>query len=430
MLYCLVISFVAVLFLIPRSHAETGFSYQELGRLNTPAMSGASPRWFGVDFEKGKDYKSEYSSYLKFHMRYFGEERGAIYSAPEAYLRTERGHTQMYYGRHILDWNPHEKFWLLGDLNAQRGFNLLEEDMEGLAGIHLINQQELLKIDIFASYVYIPQLNPGYKIKNGDVTAPNEWSKLPPEQVFYNGAKVPIYYELDMPEMKTIIFQPSIGGRVKMNWSERGGVSVYGLYKPENQVRLNATGHYEQDVEEQARVRAKPFANHHWIYGAETEQAVGDFVAQVGGMAVVPERGVDPTFKFEPLKIEPVYEDYYYGFGSLTYNQPEFSFGLHQVKSFSPPAQGQNLFGKKIRWQNASGVSGNYHLNDYWSFDVSYRYDWQLQDRLWVQSVNYRVTKQATVTAGLEMLDSPNADSFWSSYRSNDTSYARLNYIF
>ncbi len=429
MLYSLLVIFVVVLCMRGESFAAAGVSYEEMGRLNVPADSGASPRWFGVDFEKAKDYQSANSSYLKAHVRNYGA-RGTIYSVPEAFLRTERGNTQVYYGRHIVDWNPHEQFWLLGDLNAQRGFNLLEEDEEGLAGIHLIHQQEFLKIDILASYVYIPQLNPGYVIKNGQVTSVTEWSKLPPKQVYYNNATVPIYYELEMPEMKTIIFQPSVGGRVKMNWSEQGGVSVYGIYKPENQVRLNATGHYEQDTMEQARVRAKPFVNHQWIYGAEVEQAVGDVVAQVGGMAVIPEHGQDPTFKFEPLKIEPVYEDFYYGFASATYKKPEMSLGLHHVKSFSPPAQKENLFGKKIHWQNASGVKYDYIFNDYWSLNLAYRYDWQMQDRLWVQSVTYHVNAQASISAGLEMLDSPNADSFWAAYRSNDTTYARLNYIF
>ena len=172
--------------------------------------------------------------------------------------------------------------------------------------------------------------------KNGDITAPNEWSKMPPEQVYYS-AKVPIYYELEMPEMKTIIFQPSVGARVNMNWSEQGGVSVYGLYKPENQVRLNATGHYEQDKEEQARVRARPLSIIIGSMGRRPNRR-GD-VRPVGGMAVIPERGGDPTFEFEPLKIEPVYEDYYYGFGSLTYKNQKCRSGfiklnlsLHHLK--------------------------------------------------------------------------------------------------
>jgi len=433
MLYSLVLFILVVLCLvrpnIPEAEAATAVSYQELGRMNTPATNNASNRWFGIDFDKYKEFKGRYSGYMKFHARHLGEN-GPIFSAPEAYFDVHRGNTGVTYGRQIMNWNPHEQFWLLGDLNPQRGFNLLEQDMEGLAGIKLRHQQDNFSLELFGSYLYIPQLNPTYKIKDGKIDAPTEWSKLPPSSVFYNDAVVPIYYDLELPEMKTVLFQPSVGGRLSMNWNEKGGVSVYGLYKPENQVRFNATGFYEQDVEERARVRAKPFVNHHWIYGAEVEQSFGDIQWQLGAMAVIPEKGGDPTFEFEPLKIEPVYEDYIYGFNTLKLEQDEFSVAVHHIESFSPPGQEENVFGKKIHWQSATGIQGTYLFNDKWSSNVSYRYDWQLGDIQLVGAVTYKMSRNAAASLGLEMLEVPNKNSYWSSFRSNDTSYARLNYAF
>jgi len=114
----------------------------------------------------------------------------------------------------------------------------------------------------------------------------------------------------------------------------------------------------------------------------------------------------------------------------LKLEQDEFSVAVHHIESFSPPGQEENVFGKKIHWQSATGIQGTYLFNDKWSSNVSYRYDWQLGDIQLVGAVTYKMSRNAAASLGLEMLEVPNKNSYWSSFRSNDTSYARLNYAF
>jgi len=408
---------------------EVMLSYQQYGRLNQPANAEASDNWVGLSYDRLKEHSGGGLSKIAVDARYYnGNGRWAV-SVPELYYRKDRTNSHMAFGRQILDWAPNEKFWLLGELNPQRGFNLLEENQEGVMGAKFSRSKGPFQVDVFGSYLYAPQLNPGYAIQDGRVVGQTEWSKLPPTKVSYNDAEVPLRYTLENPDMGKLIFRPTLGMRLGLNWGS-GGVSVYGIHKPESQVRINATGHYEQDTVEQAAVTAKPFANQQNIVGTHVMQKLGQVELTVGGMAISPEKKGDPDFQFEAIKIQPVYEDYVYSYAGAAYKSAYGEISANYIELMNNLNGKEVMLGKTTRWRKAVGGKVDYNFSDRFVFAVSYRQDLEIGDRLLTQSVGYNVSKSAKVMAGIEFLEAPQKTSFWASYRTNDSVYTRLLYNF
>ena len=61
-------------------------------------------------------------------------------------------------------------------------------------------------------------------------------------------------------------------------------------------------------------------------------------------------------------------------------------------------------------------------------FDL--KYDLNRSDNIFKLEALYRLSPKASVKLGLELLKSPNMESYWSFYRANDTAYITLKYHF
>lgn len=405
------------------------FSLTQIQRLNEPRMEGISDQYFSLSVSGDKERFQKWDAFFHYDGRFYpGESGGMMHSLSEAYLERNIGRSQIAVGRKIVEWNPHERFWGMAVLNANRGFSYIDYEREGLAGLHFRRKVGGFNFHLFGSVVHIPQINPTFRIRDKRVESINEWSALPFKDVTYNGNKIPINYALDEPDIAKIVFNQSVGAQFGYDW-KTGSVNAYGTYKPENLIRINATGYYDPDTEA-AEVRARPFANHHLVWGGHVNQDVKGFQSTVGLEVDHPRVGADDSFEFEALKIVPVYTKRTYAYGQV---EKEFKYakvGVHFVELVEGKNTDANAFSSKAMWTRAGGLSVDWNVTAKFNYNFMGKYDLALGDSLVRNQVAYQFGKHLNAKAGFEMVRSEDPKSFWLPFKTNDSVYTGLGYRF
>lgn len=405
------------------------FGYQYYQRLNTP-VGGSKNKGFLLGNLNHEKKFEKISTKAEFDFRYYPHSSLGVYSLPEAYLHKKGEFYDFHLGRKIIDFAPSEKFWMLGEINPIRGFNLLEQNQEGLMGAHLDLHFKRSNLTLLASMLHVPQMNPTYKIANGKISAANEWSKLPPSKARFNGQDMAIYYNLVEPDVDRIIIHPTLGGRYNYEWSEKSGAQFFALLKPEPMIRINATGFYEQNTVERATVFAKPFVNQHVIIGGDLHQKFNYFSMRSGLWYIDPKKGSDPDFNFTSLKIQPTFNTEQYFFTTLEGDFNHLLWAIQGIELISRDNRSDDLFAKTSKWRRALGLSMDYVALEKHIFGFNYRQDFEMDDQLLKGEWDYNFYRSAHLILGFELLFSPSSYSYWSPYRSNDSLYTQLNYVF
>jgi hypothetical protein len=406
-------------------------SIQMHQRLNTPADQGVSDQFIEVDSKEKRDF-SRWDGVYSFSARMHGNDRGGVFSLPEAYLSKLNGRTTYAIGRKILNWNPNEKFWGAGDLNAVRGFSHLEDVQEGIMGFHFEKEYPKGRLAFFASALHIPQVNPTFRSKDGKVEGKNEWATAPPGFVRYQNKDIPVFYQIIYPSTDKILLHQSIGVRGEVD-SNIGSFALYGMYKPENAIRLNATGFYEQDDEERAFVWAKPFVNQHVVVGGGWSHRWGNEKEWQGASYVDSVRPLskgDESFEFASFKIQPTYINETYSTSSLSYHNSIYNIQMSYIHFLEGDVSNTNVFGKKPKWKRAVGIGLDVSPLDQIKLKANHKYDLKLKDSTTSLEGEYFFNKHFHLALGLQVLNAPSNRSFWAPYRSNDTIYSKLSLRF
>lgn len=411
-------------------NAKSTLIYEHFARLNDPAFKDASNSAIGFEYLHERKRKSGLNSYVNLQAKYYPKNEGMLIALLEAYVSRTRGRTTYTIGRKVLDWTPHEKFWGIGELNGLRGFNLMDNEQEGLIGIHFDKKWKSVDLSIFGSGMYIPQLNPTYKIKNGKISGSNEWTNPPPQFVRFSGQNIPVVYTLDKPDIADIIFQKSFGTRLRYRW-DSGAIAAYGIYKPEGLARINATGFYDQSGTGMASVKAKPFINHHIMYGLNASQKIGSTTLKASWDTIDPMHGSDESFEFAAFKIKPVYTtDSFFTISSSWDKHHYVGVSANFIELLRGDSNNTNVFAKKPKWVRAIGIGAWWKATQKLTLSGNYRQDLVLSDALLRVECHYKLTKHFATKLGADFLRAPKTNSYWSPYRANDTIFSSLEYSF
>ncbi len=419
-------------FLASKSWAKGSITYGNIQYLNDPQLDGAGDQWFDFSFYTKKE-TGRFLLVADADLRVFpnAESSSPMLSASELYVDYHMGRSNLSFGRRILDWDPTEKYWNLGNINSQRGFNLLEQDQEGVMALRLTRNFSGFRGEIFGSFVHIPQLNPSLAVEDGRIVSSNPWAKLPPRSAGLQGVEIPIFYELEMPAYKDLLLQPSLGGRIKVDLGRRSWMSAHYAWKPENTLRINATGYYEQDTVERAFVRAKPFVNHHQIGGAVFSTQLSDNTNfQASYVNIKPDKKGDDGFKFESLKIQPNYYDEAYARAALVWDNKISTISLNGIERLKGEVKEDDILGTKPRWKRAVGLYVKHSFSDAVGLSGDWKYDTVLKDIVLKQDAWWNIDKHLTVGIGMELIQSPESFSYWNYVRSNDSFYSSATYSF
>ena len=329
----------------------------------------------------------------------------------------------------------------------------MDTTLEGLTGFHYAMKDGGFKLETFLSYFYIPSLNPSVDIQGGQVSSNVDWYKLPPKRTIISGNEVDIFYSLNMPEYRDIIFQKTLGMRLSYDWKNEEDTfgmqsSFYGVYKPERNLRVNAEAYYDPNIDKVA-VNANPIVNHHVILATDL-RLFWEKTDLVTGLTYV-----DPTAKlgadFDSLsvsldsngsnvrnaletdffKVEPKYVRETYAHMRLNHRYQNLTLSLNGIYYFSKHPKGSDdFYSETVKWVRAAGLGGLYHINEWSQLGFSLRYDFKRKDNL--LNAQYIITpwRSSIFTFGAELIKSPEANSYWSAYRTNDTFYFNAGYTF
>jgi hypothetical protein len=367
-----------------------------------------------------------------------------VYTVPELYIQYEDSKRfRVSAGRRELDWNPLEKFWMIGEINPLQGLYLQDSTQEGLMGIQLDYPWGPFDLSLFVSYLYVPQMNPRHSIDDGKVTTASRWSTLPPSATMINGNLVPIYYTLESTSVGDVIWQQSLGTRLDYTWSS-GRFGGFGLYKPENRLRMRGDAYYDQQ-QESVIVKVEPLVNHQLIYGFHGEQRLGNFTLQAAAVVVDPNARVSADLLvIDPIRLErndrtvhsqfftiaPKFYKQRFVMADLTWKRDRWVAGIKAIKQLEEqPVTGDDFYGERSRWQSAVGGELSFEM-DKSNFQAEMRYDFEHQANLLALRADYQLIKQINLSLSLEMIEVGSDDSYWSAYRTNDVVYSRITYLF
>ncbi len=446
------IKFLFVLFLLLFSpielYASSGsVSYENFKRLNIPKHKSEDISWLAFDADITGQYK-DFSGFMSLSGRYYyATDDDYMVSLPEGYIQYSRANTNIKMGRQLLDWSPYEKFWGLRDLNGRQGFSLLEYQQEGLVGLNISHRvNNFVDISIFGSSIYIPTVNPSYEFNNGEMSSRAEWVKLPPEMMYIHTKDVPIYYNVERPSLRNIILEKSLGAKLTLSWNRgrvyHGDITGFTLYKPENLLRNHAEGRLSKDLG-RVIVTAHPKPSYHLLYGVYLNQKLPASFYVGGGVFGVDPNGdlkadlliIDPItiernrhhdFDAEYFKIEQDYERKNHIIFQAGVDRRIFDISFNYIHSITREKNAGDFFGDPVKWKQAMGVLFTYNFSDKFSGLFDFKYDLRIKDTILKMEGLYTFRHRMSFGFGAELLKAPNENSYWSSYRSNDTIYTKL----
>jgi len=432
------------LFVAGANASQAVLSYEAFQRLSPSSNQEGANNWFTLNFVTEK-IKHRFDTFLDLSVRFYHGKEKYIASLPEGYFSLVSDNEKLLLGRHILDWNSSEKFWSLGKLNALQNFTLLGQQQEGVSGLHYDYRADHFKWSLIASYFFVPQMNPTLIMKDGKVTSNTDWAKLPPTRTVINNQIVPIYYDIQKPEVSEVVLQKTLGTNLGYLWNS-GSLSAFGIYKPENTLRMNAEAFYDQKLD-QVIVKAKPFVNHHLVYGSQLSQTLARNATVFAGFEVSdPTLGIgedldflkdksaskkNTNFESKYFTIKPKYEKESYAYLSTVIDLPYFDVSFNAIELLSNNQKNtDDLYTDTVKWHRALGLGIDYDITESFTVNLAAQYDVLMADSLFKNEYSYHFYKEMRLAMGLEIINSPKVESYWSAYRSNDTVYSTLSYTF
>lgn len=361
------------------------------------------------------------------------DQNSVMYSVNEAYVTNRWGRSELQIGRAILDWSDVDSHWSFGKINHRQNFNYFEPGEEGLIGVIFKRRHASgFRFHVFGTPFYVPEMNPSLDINKskGTVTSKNPWAKPPARTARISSQDVPIFYDIDYPEIQEVVFRAAIGGNI--GWENKhweGG--FYWMRKPENSVSTQVEVSVNQTVD-LVTARVKPKFYYHDIYGGNLRWKNKDATIYVSAIAIRPNTYPDGDLdaaRYTQLDIEKRREDYVGG--GIAQENDELGMGFDYVARLSPFNRSEDILAEDPRWNQAVHGWLRYTINSHFSASFDGKYDMLTTDRLVMFQVNYYPMRSLALNAGVNMIGTPNnGKSYWSPYTNNDALYAGLRYLF
>lgn len=361
-------------------------------------------------------------------------EEQLMFSIPEAKIGYTFGQNEIVVGRHILDWSLADQTWGLGKLNNRINFDGFNPGQEGLVGFTYSRRNRTgFKASIFASVLYVPETNPGTKInkEDGTIECQNPWCKAPaPTAPISEDTEVPIYYNVNYPELTEIVFRMS-GGLELGYEGQFWGVDVFGIRKPENQISTSAEIKYET---KKNRVFADitPQVYYHDVVGGNLRLKPYKGLTFYGtAIGIYPSKypdGDQPYIEYTGIKPEKRKEEY--AGAGVAFESSIINTGVNYIARVSKYDKENDLLAEYPRWSQAYNAYVSTRILRKLSLGIDYKYDMLTEDRLAMYKAEFQATKSLNLAVGVNMIGSGSDQSYWSDFANNDSVYGSLKYTY
>ena len=260
------------------------------------------------------------------------------------------------FGRKWMEWSQLDENWGLGVSNPLDSWDRLRSTSQGLTGIFLSHNIENLRLNLFVSYLSIPEISPNVVIENHRFEFYHPQSVSAGPQTFdLLNRSTPLGYNLLIPNLSSIIFRPSVIFSiepVKKN-NPFSGKATFG-YLPLNYfpIALQASLAIPLD---QIVVDLRPRVLSHNIYNAEisyqldkeTIFGISELVDQIFTESYIPSdyttAALGLTSYFSPwIKLGNFKFSHLYALGGIGNDTGPYANPIH------------NLFSSRILYKNAT----------------------------------------------------------------------------
>jgi len=359
---------------------------------------------------------------------------GAL-SSKNAYYEfgDEQSTFQLSIGRKLINWSQLDENWGLGVFNVLDSWDRLRSFSQGLTGIFIRSENKFLNLNIFASYLMLPELSPNVVIENNRFESDHPQSVSAGPQTFdLLNRPTPLGYNLLIPSISSILLRPSFALTIdsSKNFDPFFGKLSFG-HLPLNYFPIALQASLAIPID-QIVVDLRPRLLSHNLYNAEISLYFNDNSS--AGFSFL----ADQTFNEELIP-----SDYTTTIlGTTTYWSPWLKFGIFNlsyiysqggiVGDIGPYANpGHNLFSSQILYRNAAQLKVDwfeftgkflheFSINANW-IALDWKHQWNHHLNIFVGGDIISAESSSAVGGGAEFL---------SDLRALDRIRVGVNYVF
>lgn len=388
------------------------------------------------DYYKNPEKKSENELEARFTFAGLVNDRSLfMYSVQESYIAgklTPRNDLKA--GRQILNWSTVDHTWGFGKLNNRRNFDFFEPGQEGLIGLNWeYTASTGLQFKLFASPLYIPEMNPAFDIDNssGKIKSRHPWSDVPATTAEVSPGNVaPINYKVNYPDIADVVFRPAAGFNIGYQ-NDYFQMDNFFIRKPENQLTTKVDVSVDT-INNVIKANITPEVYYHDVYGSTLKYKNQGLQMYASGIAIQPNDFPDgnaEATRYTTIKTEKRREAYMGG--GISFKEEIYSYGFNYVARLSPFDRDKEELATDPRWNQALNFFGTWQATPKLSFIGDVKFDMLTSDRLIMLRGIYAVSKNFMATLGMNLIGTPeDGRSFWSTYTNNDSLFVGLRYVF
>jgi len=364
---------------------------------------------------------------------------------------SEKGNDVIRVGRHLHEWSKAESFWHTDSWQPQYRWDRFSPQSQGLSGIFYEHEiDSSLKVTSFFTDFFMPSIAMNYREEDGKIVSKNPWFRSPPPYAELFDVKTNIRISVDEPEIKDILFQPSLALQLDKKWNSTWQSNVSYGYKPINQLLLTYSFHLQSppDGSQYADVKVRPVFPYEHISTVESTASVGNWQITPSLTYQKPQiDDVDPKMiaqDYAPattVSLNASWRD------SLVHktSSNRFYTGVIKVYEKALHDRGDQALEKsqfERRFSFYEAVRAGYENSKSWSRGRALRtafeltYDRAQQGALFTSQMDYTFVKDLQVGVKMNLIGSlGNADTeydraFLRYYRANDNVGVNLSYVY
>lgn len=242
--------------------------------------------------------------------------------APQAYVGTTLNADKtahLYFGRKLESWSQLDQHWQLGLWQPRFRWDYLHPDTVGLTGFFLNLKSTNFQIRAFGTPFFIPERGVPLRVENGEFTSPSVWFIPPSSKVVLFDQDTPVRYQLDIPRIHQILFQPAAAIQARVGQAEGLWASSSYALKPLNQLLLSNSAflqHSDHPTDIHVSATIQPRVAYHHLLSVEAGNQAKPFsyalslfyerpldqlpdINQWTSQTVSPALGLSPTLTLE-----------------------------------------------------------------------------------------------------------------------------------
>jgi hypothetical protein len=196
---------------------------------------------------------------------------GSQLAIPELYLNRSSSEQKLSFtvGRWRREWSALDEHSHLGLWQPLARWDSVRPISQGLTGLFVSFDDDLVRAVYFASPLYLPDQGPEYELKDGRFTSSNRWFRPPVDQAQIKNVETPIFYRIDTPAVSNIVNRTSQALMVEVGAREQGAFGRFAFAdKPMNQFHLGLETTVSSGGD--LNVLVHPYVVKHNLYSLET----------------------------------------------------------------------------------------------------------------------------------------------------------------